>query len=163
MGVGARQATADDARELTRLREFMLSAMGPVSDRSWWDPCVAAFRTALADPDGAMQAFVVDAPDEPGILASCSVGIVQYRLPSPHNPAGNVGHLMSVATDPRFRRQGYGRATVEATVEWLSRRGVDRVDLHASTDGEALYRRLGFHEPRGLALTRWAARPPSAP
>lgn len=155
MGVAARQAVVADAEELTRLREVMMSIFGPILDHSWRGPCIEAFRSALADPDGPLQAFVTDAPDQPGMLAACSVGVIQQRLPGPANSTGQTGYILSVATDPRFRRQGHARAVVSATLDWLRARGVPRVDLHASDQGESLYRDLGFHEPRGLALTAW--------
>jgi GNAT superfamily N-acetyltransferase len=155
MGIAARQAVVQDAEELTRLREVMIATFGPIMDDSWRQPCVEAFRTALADPDGPLQAFVTDAPDEPGVLAACSVGVIQRRLPGPANPSGLSAYILSVATDPRFRRQGHARAVVNATLDWLRARGIARVDLHASDEGEMLYRELGFHEPRGLALTAW--------
>ena len=155
MGIAARQATVEDAEELTRLREVMISSLAPITDDSWREPCVESFRDALADPDGALQAFVTDAPDEPGVLAACSVGVIQQRLPSPSNPNGVTGYLLSVATDPRYRRQGHARTVVTATLDWLRDCGVERIDLHASQDAERLYRGLGFHEPRGLALTAW--------
>ena len=155
MGIVARQAVAADAGELTRLRGVMLSIFGPVLDHSWREPCNEAFRAALADPDGSLQAFVTDAPDQPGMLAACSVGVIQQRLPGPSNPGGRTGYILSVATDPRFRRQGHARAVVVATLEWFRARAVPRVDLHASDQAESLYRDLGFHEPRGVALTAW--------
>jgi GNAT superfamily N-acetyltransferase len=161
MGVETRRATPDDAVELTRLREIMLATIGPITDRSWWDPCVAAFRERLADPHGEVQAFVVDAPDQPGVLAASSIGVVHYRLPGPQILDGRAGYLMSVATDPRYRRRGYGRAAVEATLDWFMRCGIDRVDLHASEEGDPLYRQLGFHPPHGVAMTRWASRLPA--
>jgi ribosomal protein S18 acetylase RimI-like enzyme len=157
MGIAARRATAEDAEELTRLREVMISSLAAITDDSWREPCVEAFRDALGDPDGPLQAFVTDAPDEPGLLAACSVGVIQQRLPSPSNPNGVTGYLLSVATDPRYRRLGHARAVVTATLDWLRDCGVERVDLHASTDAEALYRDLGFHEPLGVALTAWPA------
>ena len=155
MGIAARQAIVEDAEELTRLREVMISAFGPILDPSWRPLCVEAFRAALADPNGPLQAFVTEAPDEPGVLAASSVGVIERRLPGPANPTGMTGYILSVATDPRFRRQGHARAVVTATLDWLRVRGVPRVDLHASEEGESLYRDLGFHEPRGLALTAW--------
>lgn len=155
MGIAARQAVVEDAAELTRLREVMITSQGPMLDTSWRRLCTEAFRAALADPDGPLQAFVTDAPDEPGVLAAGSVGVIQRRLPGPSNPSGLTGYILSVATDPRFRRQGHARAVVTATLEWLRGRGIPRVDLHASDEGEALYRDLGFHEPRGIALTAW--------
>jgi GNAT superfamily N-acetyltransferase len=155
VGIVARQGTVEDAEELTRLRAVMIGAFGPIMDESWWAPCVAAFRDALADPHGPLQAFVTDAPDGPGLLAACSVGVIQQRLPSPSNPTGRTGYILSVATDPRHRRQGHARAVVVATLDWFRSRGIERVDLHASDEGEHLYRDLGFREPRGLALTTW--------
>ncbi|MBS2962435.1 GNAT family N-acetyltransferase [Actinocrinis puniceicyclus] len=155
MGIAARQAVVADAEELTRLREVMISTFGPVLDHGWREPCAEAFRAALADPGGPLQAFVTDAPDQPGMLAAGSVGVIQQRLPGPANPSGTTGYILSVATDPRFRRQGHARAVVVATLDWLRSRHVPRVDLHASEQGEWLYRDLGFHEPRGLALTAW--------
>lgn len=155
MGITARQAVVADAEELTRLREVMISTFGPVPDHSWREPCIEAFRVALADPAGPLQAFVTDAPDQPGMLAACSVGVIQQRLPGPANWSGRTGYVLSVATDPRFRRQGHARAVVVATLDWFRDRGVPRVDLHASDQGESLYRDLGFHEPRGVALTAW--------
>lgn len=158
MGIAARQAIPEDAEELTRLREVMISSVfGPITDLSWRQPCVEALRAALADPAGWLQAFVTDAPDEPGVLAASSIGVVERRLPSPSNLSGIHGYIMSVATDARFRRQGHARAVVVATLDWLRSWGVARVDLHASDEGESLYRDLGFHEPRGLALTTWLA------
>lgn len=155
MGIAARQAVVADAEELTRLREVMMSIFGPIPDQSWREPCIEAFRAALADPGGPMQAFVTDLPDQPGLLAACCVGVIQQRLPGPANRTGQTGYILSVATDPRVRRQGHARAAVCATLDWLRSRGVPRVDLHASDQGESLYRDLGFHEPRGLALTAW--------
>ena len=54
MGITARQAVVSDAEELTRLREVMISTFGPIPDHSWREPCIAAFRTALADPAGPL-------------------------------------------------------------------------------------------------------------
>jgi GNAT superfamily N-acetyltransferase len=169
MAIPVRRATVDDAAELTRLREVMFASLGPAPDRTlWWDAAVKELQDALADPDGPLQAFVVDASAVdgssgiPGELASCAVGVIDRRLPSAHNPVGFSGYVLSVATDPRHRRHGYARAVVQATLDWFESRGIERVELHASTEAEAMYRSMGFLEPHGVALTRWAARSGSA-
>jgi GNAT superfamily N-acetyltransferase len=155
MAIFVRQATPDDAEELTRLREVMLEVVGSIADESWKPSCVEALQTALDDVDGPLRAFVTDAPDEPGVLASCSVGVIQPRLPSPHNLSGMSGYILSVATDPRHRRQGHARAVITATLDWLRDCGIERVELHTSQYAETLYRELGFKEPSGRALTAW--------
>ena len=195
MAIPVRRATADDAVELSRLREVMFASFGPAPDRTlWWDEAVKELQYALADPGGPLQAFVVDADGNVGAvgpsgagdaaglsvprgeaglqwaggaasvagaggeLASCAVGVIDRRLPSAYNPIGLSGYVLSVATDPRYRRRGYARAVVQATLEWFESCGIQRVELHASTDAEAMYRSMGFLEPHGLALTRWADR-----
>ncbi|MEV6398382.1 GNAT family N-acetyltransferase [Streptomyces sp. NPDC051907] len=138
----ARRATAEDAEELVRLRQVMLdSHLGPNPDVGWQREAVAVLRARLADPAGDLTAFVVD---RPGGLAACAVGTIEYRLGSPGNPNGTTGYVFSVATDPDMRRRGLSRACMEAVLEWFHERGVRRIDLRASAEGEPLYASLGF-------------------
>ena len=44
-------------------------------------------------------------------------------------------------------------------IEWLSTRGVARLELHASPDGLEMYRRAGFSEDPYLAMYRMSSRP----
>ncbi|HTJ68554.1 MAG TPA: GNAT family N-acetyltransferase [Actinospica sp.] len=156
MGVVVRRASVEDAWELTRLRRIMLKQFQEIHDDLWEYACKDALEQALADQDGMIQAFVVDAGDSPGKLAACSVGMLHQRLPSPDNHSGLIGYIQSVSTDPDYRRRGYARAVVEATLEWLDSCGVPKTELAASSMGDTLYRELGFSEPRfGTHLSRW--------
>lgn len=156
MGVVVRRASVEDAWELTRLRRIMIGTFRELYDESWEYACKDTLELALADPDGPMQAFVVDAGDAPGKLAASAVGVIQQRLPGPDNHSGLVGFILNVSTDPDFRRRGYGRAVVEATLEWMDGCGVAKTELVASEYGDKLYRGLGFGEPHlGSYLTRW--------
>lgn len=155
MGVVVRRASVEDAWELTRLRRVMLKTFQEIHDEAWEYACKDALEQALADPDGMIQAFVVDAGDFPGKLAACAVGVIQQRLPSPDNHSGLIGYIQSVSTDPDYRRRGYARAVVEATLEWLDSCDVPKTELSATTVGDDLYRELGFSEPRfGTHLSR---------
>ncbi len=156
MGVVVRRASVEDAWELTRLRRIMINGFREVYDESWEYSCKDTFELALADPDGSMQAFVVDAGDAPGKLAAGAVGVIQQRLPSPDNHTGVVGFILNVSTDPDFRRRGYARAVVEAALEWMDGCGVAKTELIASEFADTLYRELGFAEPHsGTYLSRW--------
>jgi ribosomal protein S18 acetylase RimI-like enzyme len=156
MGAVVRRASIEDAWELTRLRRVMLKNFQEIHDDIWEYACKDAFEQALADPDGMIQAFVVDAGDFPGKLAACSVGMIQQRLPSPDNHSGLIGYIQSVSTDPDYRRRGYARAAVEATLEWLDSCGVPKIELTASSMGDDLYRDLGFSDLQfGTHLSRW--------
>lgn len=149
----ARRATIADAPELTRLRRLMLLAMGtdPAGfDPAWEETAVAHFRNRLSEPD-RFAAFVVDAPDRDGLAAS-AVGWIDRHLPSPGNPSGEVGYIASMSTDPRWRRRGHARAGLLALLGWMRERGLVVAELHATADGEPLYRSLGFTPPRTGAL-----------
>jgi GNAT superfamily N-acetyltransferase len=138
-----RRAEPADAVELTRLRAVMWAAMDGIAPElgPWQEATAARFREVLAGD--AWAGFVVDNPDGPGLVA-CAVGTIERRLPSPHNLTGEIGHIFNVATDPPYRRRGYSRTCMVALLEWYQRRGVPRVELNASPDGERLYQELGF-------------------
>jgi GNAT superfamily N-acetyltransferase len=139
----ARRATPEDAEELVRLRKVMQdSYLGPNPDVSWQPAAVTTLRARLADQAGTLTAYVVDRPG--GGLAACAVGTVEYRLGGPGNPEGTSGYVFSVATDEDMRRRGLSRACMEGLLGWFRERGVRRIDLRASEEGEPLYASLGF-------------------
>ncbi|RZU48977.1 ribosomal protein S18 acetylase RimI-like enzyme [Krasilnikovia cinnamomea] len=143
--IPVRRATPTDADELMRLRVVMLSGMGaPVAGGPWLTSGADLLRRQLADPAERVAAFVVARPDAPQTLAACVVGAIDERLPGPHNPSPFKGYVYNVATDPGYRRRGYSRACMRALLTWYAERGVTRVDLRASPDGEPLYTALGF-------------------
>ena len=156
MGAVVRRASVEDAWELTRLRRVMLKNFQEIHDEAWEYACKDAFEEVLADQDGMIQAFVVDAGDFPGKLAACSIGMIHQRLPSPDNHSGMIGYIQNVSTDPDYRHRGYARAAVEATLEWLDGCGVPKTELSASSMGDHLYRELGFSDIQyGTHLSRW--------
>jgi GNAT superfamily N-acetyltransferase len=150
-----RRGRPDDAPELVRLRQVMFVAMGvPGGGAAWQASCEEQLKTGLVD--GTFTAFVADAPT--GGLAACGVATVAQRLPAPGNRSGRSGHVQSMVTDQRFRRQGLARAVFVALMGWFDDQGVDAVDLHATPEGEPLYRSFGFAEADTVEL-RWARRP----
>jgi GNAT superfamily N-acetyltransferase len=141
-----RAATVDDIPELVRLREVLADRMradagGPPSAPGWQQAYARGLRERLGAPDVAV--FVIDRPAGEG-LAACGMGFIYERFPGPGLPDGRFGYVLGMATDPEFRRRGYGRAILEALLDWYRANGVRRVDLHATADGEPLYRAYGF-------------------
>jgi GNAT superfamily N-acetyltransferase len=147
----ARRAEPADAAELTRLRAVMFAAMGEGDDESWRPACVAELRVLLAGD--TVAAFVVDAPDGSG-LACGVVGTLDRRLPGPRRPVAPsvVGHVSSMATDPRWRRRGLARTALTALLDWFAESGAVSVTLSATAEGEPLYRSLGFARQQHPAL-----------
>lgn len=144
--VEARHATKDDAPELVRLQSVMLAALSGHAPQPgvWTELTALALRDRLTEPAGSLMAFVVDQPGPAGKLAACAVGVVENRLPGPHNLSGKVGYVFNVATDPEWRRRGYSRACMTALLGWYRHHGIVQIDLLASREGAPLYQDLGF-------------------
>ncbi|GAA1930011.1 GNAT family N-acetyltransferase [Streptantibioticus ferralitis] len=155
--ITVRAARPDDAAELVRLRRLMFHAMNGRDEPGRWEETARELiRRQLSGRDATLGAFVVDAED--GRLAACAVGTVEQRLPAPGHPTGRIGFVFNVCTDPAHRRRGYARATTEALLGWFAERGVTRVDLHATSDAERMYRDFGFAE-HSTALSLDLSRP----
>ncbi|MGZ4714365.1 MAG: GNAT family N-acetyltransferase [Acidimicrobiia bacterium] len=155
--MSVRPARADDLPELIRLAAVMFASVGLDAAADAWR---AAGRVRVADglADGSVAGFVVEQPAGGGALAAAALATICRRLPTPSNPGGLVAYVQWVATDPAHRRRGHARAVMEALVVWARDAGAGSVDLHASGDGEPLYRAMGFAEHRNpelrLPLTR---------
>jgi GNAT superfamily N-acetyltransferase len=148
-----RRAEVADAADLVRLRAQMLADMGR-SARDDADPWRARAEDWFADRLARGQgfaSFVVDDPDD-GVVA-CSAGICDLHAPGPGNPTGVRGHVFNMSTFPAHRRRGYARACLEELLKWFRDETEARViTLNATPDGIALYRSVGFTEPRMAAL-----------
>lgn len=136
----ARRATLDDVEEIVRLAAVMFMSMGLDPGDDWDRLAGEALRARLGDD---VEAFVVDHPDDDG-LVSCGVGTIAHRLPGPLSRAGHVGYIQWIATDEPWRRRGFSRAVMQALLDWYDERGIQVVELHATSAGEPLYRSFGF-------------------
>jgi len=149
-----RPAAKADIPELVRLRALLFQSLdrtwGTVPDgRQWRDACAAALARLVTG--NAMRVVVTDSAAG---LASCGMGAIDQRLPSPFNPSGLTGHVFGIVTDPAHRRRGHARAVMNALLAWFDQQGIARVDLNASPDGQRLCRSLGFTGHPDPTLTR---------
>lgn len=151
-GDRVRRARRADATALVGLRVELMRAMGEdAEDPVWQERALTWFRDALAGDDAA--AFVVD---EDGAVVAGALVTLGRGAPSARNPRGLTAHLSNVCTLPSARGRGHGRACVEAAIAWARDAGVDSVALHATPDGEELYRSLGFVDTTYTELRlRW--------
>jgi len=124
---------------------MMLEAMGEPREllgKAWRSATEAWFEQHLTlRVDFA--AFVVDGPANS--LVASAAGLCEHRAPTGSNLSGGVGRVFSVATASDHRRQGLARECTTALVDWFTVHTVVGVlELSATTDGDALYRSLGF-------------------
>ncbi|MET7621545.1 GNAT family N-acetyltransferase [Streptomyces sp. NPDC005408] len=139
------QAVEDDVAELVRLRASLFETLGDdffnssSADDDWRDSLAAVLKEQVTAD--AVRILVVHGDHG---LAACGIGTIEQRLPGPHLRNGRIGHVIGVVTDQAYRRRGHSRAIMQGLLDWFRERGVARVDLYASPDGEPLYRALGF-------------------
>ncbi|MFJ2028885.1 GNAT family N-acetyltransferase [Streptosporangium sp. NPDC087985] len=142
--MSVRDATPEDIPELVRLREILADRMAqdgsfPV-DGHWQEAYADSLRERLGSDDTAV--YVVDAPEDG--LAACGIGLIFERFPGPSLPDGRYGYIQGMTTDPGHRRRGHSRAIMSMLMQWYRDSEIRRVDLHATSDAEPLYREFGF-------------------
>jgi ribosomal protein S18 acetylase RimI-like enzyme len=137
----ARRAVPGDAAELVRLRALMFDAMGIDTAGDAWRTS-AEFHLQKVLAEGDVVAAVVDAPG--ARLAAGGVIEFQERIPSPGNPSGRGAYVSNMSTDIPWRRRGLARAVLAELLAEAARRGVERIELHATEDGMGLYQSVGF-------------------
>jgi GNAT superfamily N-acetyltransferase len=157
-----RPGRAEDAGEIVRLAEAMFRSLGIDPGPEVWEHFRQSARASVRGRSGDDACFfVADHPDEPGRLVACGAGVIVRRLPTPGQVDGRNGYVQWMSTDPAFRRRGLGRGVLRSLLGWFEAQGVGNVELHASPDGEPLYRSEGFWRgPGGEPLRRLASEEP---
>ncbi len=141
-----RPAGASDADLLVRHRQGM-----------WRD--IRAFRPAELARAGpryrwwmhrertAHRFFAFVAETRAGDVAGSGAVWLQPSQPRPGRLSRlETPYIMSMYTEPAFRRQGVGSSLVRHMLAWARRRGFVRVTLHASEFGRPVYERIGFED-----------------
>ncbi|TAL59779.1 MAG: GNAT family N-acetyltransferase [Bacteroidetes bacterium] len=67
-------------------------------------------------------------------------------------PNGKIGYILNMFTLKEFRNNGIGTLLFQKLIDEATQRNLDRIDLHATQDGEPIYKRFGFTEPHDKVL-----------
>ena len=126
--------------------------MGQVTPDAY-DALVAVAESRLRETlaSGEYVAWLALAPDGDGVIGGAGA---QRRLAFPHPHRFEDGTLgigegrhaivLNVYTEPAWRRRGVADALMRQVIRWAEAERLDRLVLHASDEGRALYQRLGF-------------------
>lgn len=150
-----RRATLDDADVIGTHRARMFYDMGDIPDHLF-----AEFQARSRDhlhemlTNGEYVGWLASPTDSLGkIIAGAGV---QLRRVSPHPSTGPNGEpgigegrhaiIINVYTDPEWRRRGVASLLMQHIIDWSRAERLDRLVLHASDDGRALYEKLGFEQ-----------------
>ena len=74
--------------------------------------------------------------------------MVLKKIPGDFNQSSYLeGDILNMYTIPLARRKGISGMILDQLLAEARRRGISKVALHTSKDGEKLYRKFGFNEP----------------
>jgi ribosomal protein S18 acetylase RimI-like enzyme len=110
--------------------------------RPWNDP---AADIALARR--GVNSTILIGRDGGAIVATALVG---------HD--GHRGWVYYVAVDPERRAQGFGRAIMNASEEWLRQAGIAKMQLMVRSDNtkvRAFYESIGYDEQERIIYAKW--------
>ena len=75
-------------------------------------------------------------------------GMILKKIPGDFNQSSYLeGDILNMYTVPAYRRKGISSLILEALLLEAKKRGISKVALHCSKDGEPLYRKYGFTDP----------------
>ena len=89
-----------------------------------------------------LMAWVVESDD--GKIAGGGCVWLQPVQPRPHRVSMVQPYLLSMYTDPHFRRRGVASMVVKQAIKWCRKNRYERLMLHASEMGRKVYSKLGF-------------------
>lgn len=67
-------------------------------------------------------------------------------------PNGKSGYILNIFTMKEFRKNGIATLLMRKLIEEAKHRNLDRVELRATSDGEPVYRKIGFSEPHDKSM-----------
>ncbi len=151
--VQVRLATPDDADAIAWHRARMFRDMGQLPPELF-EPLRSSARERLtvAIGSGEYVGWLASPRDSPDTVVA-GAGVQRRRvLPHPRQRAdgsvvvagGRHAIVLNVFTEPLWRRQGVAELLMRRILEWARSERLDRLVLHASIEGRALYDRLGF-------------------
>src|SRR2546423_7479692 len=114
--VAVRKGAVRDVEALLRLRGVMFSSLDSTPAAQHWE---GACRQVMLDGLNSGDLLAAAGETEDGTIVASGIAAVHRWLPSPANPSGLKGYLA------------------------LHERGISEIELHATEDGEGIYRSLG--------------------
>jgi GNAT superfamily N-acetyltransferase len=148
-----RPATIADADTIAFHRARMFRDMGDVPP-ALFEPFRAKSRELIHDmlARGEYIGWLASPEDRRNNIVGGAGVQRRQALPHPSTKAngentiaeGRHAIILNVFTEPEWRRRGIASLLLQRIVDWSREERLDRLVLHASDEGRALYERLGF-------------------
>lgn len=150
-------------KRVSRLRQEFLVRHAPLRDlevlvrhrRGMWKDVGIRTKSALDEADQVYRRWAKAGLKKRNLLgwiAETNGGVavgsgciwLQPRQPRPNHKEHVQPYLLSMYTEPRFRRKGVASRVLKEAINWCRKSGYSSLALHASRYGRRLYSRHGF-------------------
>lgn len=133
------------AQRLIKIRELKaedINSIMSIQYKCFTDPYPISLlrRLHLMHPEGFLVAEVS------GIVAGYLIGVIRWS---------NIGHVLAIAVDPAFRRQGIGTLLMKEIIDRFKKKEVKTVRLEvrkSNLGAQLFYKKLGFLERGEMPL-----------
>jgi ribosomal protein S18 acetylase RimI-like enzyme len=141
--VTIRKATKDDVPEIVRQRKLMFESMGFEDSNKLQSTSILSRKFFLERMENNTFQGWVASTKEGRIVSNAGV-IIDHHPPGPNNFSGKIAYIFNLYTIAEFRHQGIAQKIMETILDWIREKEISLVTLHATDDGEELYKSLGF-------------------
>jgi GNAT superfamily N-acetyltransferase len=141
--LSVRRAGLRDLDALVHQRRAMWEALG-IRNKEQHEKGDRVYRRWARErlKNHQLMAWVVKSSD--GRVAGGGCVWLEPVQPRPHRVSMVQPYLLSMYTEPGFRRRGVASMIVKEAIEWCRRNKYQRLMLHASDMGRKVYSKLGF-------------------
>ena len=141
--ISYRKTEKADIKELVRIRGIFLEEYDGenyLKNRNSIDKEVEKYLEKFMGTE-IFTGFVAEKDNK--IVGTSAVAFYDI-LPAAHYLNGKVAYISNVFVFPEYRKQGIAKKLFELVVNEALDRNCSKVTLHASKDGEPVYKKFGF-------------------
>jgi len=137
------KASVSDIKGITKLRVALLKKVDGIQTKEEEAKIISATKNYLETeiPNHNFVSYIAKNDEE--VVSVSGVSFFK-RPPYLENLQGVEAYILNMYTLPNHRSQGLARQLLEKCIEECKKRNVKRIWLHASKDGEPLYKSMGF-------------------
>jgi len=138
------KASVSDIKEIIKLRVSLLKEVNEIQTEEEEVQIIHATKNYLETEISNHNFVSYIAKNDEEVVSVSGVSFFK-RPPYLENLQGVEAYILNMYTLPSHRNQGLARQLLEKCIEECKRRDVKRIWLHASKDGEPLYKSMGFN------------------
>ncbi|WEA47113.1 GNAT family N-acetyltransferase [Priestia aryabhattai] len=138
------KASVSDIKEIIKLRVSLLKEVNEIQTEEEEAQITHATKNYLETEISNHNFVSYIAKKDEEVVSVSGVSFFK-RPPYLENLQGIEAYILNMYTLPSHRNQGLARQLLEKCIEECKKRDVKRIWLHASKDGEPLYKSMGFN------------------